>query len=217
MINLKRRLDRRERMLRALHEQEIDFQLVEAVDGKCVLCACMRVRVHVHACMRVCACVYAHAFACVYMCTCVSVCARVLVHTAIWEAWKGWSHSGRPQYSCGRGMSESTAREQEGSHPGTSCYVLVQSDGLGKTQSVGPFTGLQRLISRQSCFFYLTSPLPITILLPPPICLIPCPLPPPHPQPLPFFKDILDTGSYKSQVFSNPIWSYSRYIMRLEC
>lgn len=34
MINLKRRLDRRERMLRALHEQEIDFQLVEAVDGK---------------------------------------------------------------------------------------------------------------------------------------------------------------------------------------
>lgn len=34
MINLKRRRDRRERMLRALHEQEIDCQLVEAVDGK---------------------------------------------------------------------------------------------------------------------------------------------------------------------------------------
>lgn len=81
MINLKRRLDRRERMLRALHEQEIDFQLVEAVDGKCVLCACMRVRVHVRACMRVCACVYAHAFVCVYMCTCVSVCVHVCLYT----------------------------------------------------------------------------------------------------------------------------------------
>lgn len=34
MINLKRRQDRRERMLRALHEQEIDCRLVEAVDGK---------------------------------------------------------------------------------------------------------------------------------------------------------------------------------------
>lgn len=34
MINLKRRRDRRERMLRALHEQEIDCKLVEAVDGK---------------------------------------------------------------------------------------------------------------------------------------------------------------------------------------
>lgn len=32
------------------------------------------------------------------------------------------------------------------------------------------------------------------------------------------FKDVLDTGSYKSQLFSNPsIWSYSRYIMRLKC
>lgn len=37
MINLKRRRDRRERMLRALHEQEIDCKLVEAVDGKYVL------------------------------------------------------------------------------------------------------------------------------------------------------------------------------------
>ncbi|XP_048651317.1 procollagen galactosyltransferase 1 [Marmota marmota marmota] len=34
MINLKRRQDRRERMLRALHEQEIEARLVEAVDGK---------------------------------------------------------------------------------------------------------------------------------------------------------------------------------------
>ncbi|ERE89025.1 procollagen galactosyltransferase 1 [Cricetulus griseus] len=34
MINLKRRRDRRERMLQALHEQEIDCRLVEAVDGK---------------------------------------------------------------------------------------------------------------------------------------------------------------------------------------
>lgn len=34
MINLKRRQDRRERMLRALEEQEIACRLVEAVDGK---------------------------------------------------------------------------------------------------------------------------------------------------------------------------------------
>ncbi|XP_066126159.1 procollagen galactosyltransferase 1 isoform X2 [Saccopteryx bilineata] len=34
MINLKRRQDRRDRMLRALQAQEIQFQLVEAVDGK---------------------------------------------------------------------------------------------------------------------------------------------------------------------------------------
>ncbi|XP_053224862.1 procollagen galactosyltransferase 1 isoform X2 [Podarcis raffonei] len=34
MINLKRRTDRRERMLRALYEQEIDCKVVEAVDGK---------------------------------------------------------------------------------------------------------------------------------------------------------------------------------------
>uniref|UniRef100_A0A8C3LUA4 procollagen galactosyltransferase n=1 Tax=Chrysolophus pictus TaxID=9089 RepID=A0A8C3LUA4_CHRPC len=34
MINLKRRADRRERMLRTLHEQEIACKLVEAVDGK---------------------------------------------------------------------------------------------------------------------------------------------------------------------------------------
>ncbi|XP_057565320.1 procollagen galactosyltransferase 1 isoform X2 [Hippopotamus amphibius kiboko] len=34
MINLKRRQDRRERMLRALQEQEIECRLVEAVDGK---------------------------------------------------------------------------------------------------------------------------------------------------------------------------------------
>lgn len=36
MINLKRRQDRRERMLRALQAQEIESRLVEAVDGKCV-------------------------------------------------------------------------------------------------------------------------------------------------------------------------------------
>lgn len=36
MINLKRRQDRRERMLRALQAQEIACRLVEAVDGKCV-------------------------------------------------------------------------------------------------------------------------------------------------------------------------------------
>lgn len=36
MINLKRRQDRRERMVRALQVQEIEFRLVEAVDGKCV-------------------------------------------------------------------------------------------------------------------------------------------------------------------------------------
>lgn len=36
MINLKRRQDRRERMLRALQEQEIECRLVEAVDGKYV-------------------------------------------------------------------------------------------------------------------------------------------------------------------------------------
>uniref|UniRef100_A0AAY4DHS7 procollagen galactosyltransferase n=1 Tax=Denticeps clupeoides TaxID=299321 RepID=A0AAY4DHS7_9TELE len=34
MINLKRRTDRRERMLRALHEQEIACEIVDAVDGK---------------------------------------------------------------------------------------------------------------------------------------------------------------------------------------
>lgn len=34
MINLKRRQDRRDRMLRALQEQEIESRLVEAVDGK---------------------------------------------------------------------------------------------------------------------------------------------------------------------------------------
>ncbi|XP_061701911.1 procollagen galactosyltransferase 1 [Syngnathoides biaculeatus] len=34
MINLRRRSDRRERMLRALHEQEIDCKITEAVDGK---------------------------------------------------------------------------------------------------------------------------------------------------------------------------------------
>ena len=34
MINLKRRQDRRERMLRALEEQERACRLVEAVDGK---------------------------------------------------------------------------------------------------------------------------------------------------------------------------------------
>lgn len=34
MINLKRRRDRRERMLRALREQEIEVRLLEAVDGK---------------------------------------------------------------------------------------------------------------------------------------------------------------------------------------
>ncbi|XP_013919664.1 PREDICTED: procollagen galactosyltransferase 1-like [Thamnophis sirtalis] len=33
MINLKRRKDRRERMLKALYEQEIDCKIVEAVDG----------------------------------------------------------------------------------------------------------------------------------------------------------------------------------------
>ncbi|KAJ7317595.1 hypothetical protein JRQ81_003757 [Phrynocephalus forsythii] len=34
MINLKRRTDRRERMLRTLYEQEIDCKILEAVDGK---------------------------------------------------------------------------------------------------------------------------------------------------------------------------------------
>lgn len=34
MINLKRRQDRRERMLQALQAQEIECRLVEAVDGK---------------------------------------------------------------------------------------------------------------------------------------------------------------------------------------
>lgn len=34
MINLKRRADRRERMLRALRDQGIECRLVEAVDGK---------------------------------------------------------------------------------------------------------------------------------------------------------------------------------------
>ncbi|XP_077382436.1 procollagen galactosyltransferase 1 [Festucalex cinctus] len=34
MINLHRRIDRRERMLRALYEQEIDCKITEAVDGK---------------------------------------------------------------------------------------------------------------------------------------------------------------------------------------
>uniref|UniRef100_A0A8C6TIT2 procollagen galactosyltransferase n=1 Tax=Neogobius melanostomus TaxID=47308 RepID=A0A8C6TIT2_9GOBI len=34
MINLKRRTDRRDRMLRTLHQQEIDFKLIAAVDGK---------------------------------------------------------------------------------------------------------------------------------------------------------------------------------------
>lgn len=34
MINLQRRADRRERMLRTLYEQEIACKLVEAVDGK---------------------------------------------------------------------------------------------------------------------------------------------------------------------------------------
>ena len=34
MINLRRRQDRRERMLRALQAQEIECRLVEAVDGK---------------------------------------------------------------------------------------------------------------------------------------------------------------------------------------
>lgn len=34
MINLRRRKDRRDRMLRTLYEQEIDVKLVEAVDGK---------------------------------------------------------------------------------------------------------------------------------------------------------------------------------------
>lgn len=34
MINLKRRQDRRERMLQALQVQEIQCRLVEAVDGK---------------------------------------------------------------------------------------------------------------------------------------------------------------------------------------
>ncbi|CAO2637217.1 Procollagen galactosyltransferase 2 [Lemmus lemmus] len=34
MINLKRRKDRRDRMLRTLYEQEIDVKVVEAVDGK---------------------------------------------------------------------------------------------------------------------------------------------------------------------------------------
>lgn len=34
MINLKRRKDRRDRMLRTLYEQEIAVKIVEAVDGK---------------------------------------------------------------------------------------------------------------------------------------------------------------------------------------
>ncbi|XP_043941234.1 procollagen galactosyltransferase 2 [Protopterus annectens] len=34
MINLKRRTDRRERMLRTLHELEIDVKIIDAVDGK---------------------------------------------------------------------------------------------------------------------------------------------------------------------------------------
>lgn len=34
MINLKRRKDRRDRMLRTLYEQEIAVKVVEAVDGK---------------------------------------------------------------------------------------------------------------------------------------------------------------------------------------
>lgn len=34
MINLKRRMDRRERMLRALYEQRIACKVVAAVDGK---------------------------------------------------------------------------------------------------------------------------------------------------------------------------------------
>lgn len=34
MINLKRRKDRRDRMLRTLYEQEIEVKVVEAVDGK---------------------------------------------------------------------------------------------------------------------------------------------------------------------------------------
>lgn len=34
MINLKRRKDRRDRMLRTLYEQEIVVKIVEAVDGK---------------------------------------------------------------------------------------------------------------------------------------------------------------------------------------
>lgn len=34
MINLKRRVDRRERMLRTLYEQQIDCKVIEAVDGK---------------------------------------------------------------------------------------------------------------------------------------------------------------------------------------
>ncbi len=34
MINLKRRADRRERMLRALREQDIDCKIIAAVDGK---------------------------------------------------------------------------------------------------------------------------------------------------------------------------------------
>ena len=36
MINLKRRKDRRDRMLRTLYEQEIEVKIVEAVDGKWV-------------------------------------------------------------------------------------------------------------------------------------------------------------------------------------
>lgn len=34
MVNLKRRADRRERMLRVLYEQNISCKIVEAVDGK---------------------------------------------------------------------------------------------------------------------------------------------------------------------------------------
>lgn len=37
MINLVRRSDRRERMLRTLHEQEISCKVVAAVDGKYVV------------------------------------------------------------------------------------------------------------------------------------------------------------------------------------
>ena len=36
MINLKKRTDRRERMLRTLYEQEIASKVIEAVDGKYV-------------------------------------------------------------------------------------------------------------------------------------------------------------------------------------
>lgn len=98
MINLKRRRDRRERMLRALHEQEIDCRLVEAVDGKCVLCVC------------VCLCACARVFLCVRMCLCVcvrahtrvSVCLCMHVHAVCLYAQPSGKHrrdgvnSGRP-------------------------------------------------------------------------------------------------------------------------